>query len=195
MSQRSLRWKFSPSLKTPDAANSRRSSGLDERGRAGEGLVTRLALLQAGIGQLYPKDAFTLAVEARSEACFAGMNGLREAAALIDAPEPEVTENLAIAFGGADHHAGKLPVEFTRHDDRSGVVLRRPQQQAAIFSVSGRGDLEVEPRGEQREAGGEEEGRAGNASEAAPTSLHGREFLLGAHAPERDEYAGEKPER
>ena len=90
---------------------------MNERGRAGEGFVARLALLEARIGQLHPEDAFPLTVEARSEACFTGMDGLGESATFIDAPEPEITKDLAITLGGTDHHARKLAVEFTRHDD------------------------------------------------------------------------------
>ena len=123
------------------------------------------------------------------------MDGLREAAAFVDAPEPEVAEDLAVAFGGADHHAGKLPVEFAGHDDRGRVVLGGTHQQAAVFGVGVRGDLEVEPRGEQRKATGEEQGGAGDASEAAPAGLHGGQFLLRAHPSERNEHAGQESER
>jgi hypothetical protein len=138
-----------------------------------------------------PSPAFDTARSSRASRAWTVCD---QAAAVVDAPEPEIAEDFPVARGGADDHAGELSVELAGHDHRGGIVLGRTDEQAAVFGVGVGRDLEVEPGRKEREATGEQQGGARDAAKAQAAGLHGGEFLLRAHPSEGEQHAGQQPE-
>ena len=123
----------------------RRRVGGRERRRLQEGLVAGRTRVEPRVGERDPQDAFAGFRDGAGQPGFARVDRLDESAAVVDAPEPEVAQDFAVARAGADDHAGELAVELAGHDDRGGIIFGRTHEQAAVFGVRVGRHLEVEP--------------------------------------------------